>query len=536
MKKVNERILLLLNSSSERKSIVPALSGTIEVSTFTSAAELIIELYNGVGVLVVSKEALSSESAYNLAAALNEQPSWSHIPVIVLIGAEDLTQQNEYTLKLLKALRNVMFLERPVQMSTLKSIVQAAVAERKRQFEVHRLLNTLEISQKEAMDANQAKSNFLANMSHEIRTPLGAILGYSELLIEPNISDVERQFYIDSVRRNGNLMVSLVDNILDLSKVESGKFEVESIEVSMKEMISEIISELEPAAASKKLRLMINYDSFRSDLIVTDVLRLKQILMNIVGNAIKFTNSGTIHLKVGTEVLPSDESKMNLSIEVIDSGIGISEEQAKTLFKPFTQADNSITRKFGGTGLGLVLSKKLAQALGGDVTLKRSEPGKGSTFKITTLVGRPTQDQVVKFNTMKDVTPDKFHSLPLYKLKILIVDDSQDNQFLISHLLKQYGAEVETADDGVMAIEKATRENFEIVLMDVQMPKLGGLEATSELRRQRYFKPIVALTANALKGDREKCFSAGCDGYLTKPIQRNELIKTICDISKRPFN
>lgn len=417
----------------------------------------------------------------------------------------------------------------------LPQFSHAAMIDSQNQVDIHNLLSSLEASKKEAMDANDAKSNFLANMSHEIRTPLGAILGYSELLVEPNISEKERQFYIDTVRRNGNLMISLIDNILDLSKVESGHMQIENVEVSLKELISEIISALEPSASSKRLRLMINYDSFRSDLVITDVIRLKQILMNIVGNAIKFTKEGTIHLRIGTESIPEIDDKLALNIEVSDTGIGISEDQAKTLFRPFTQADNSITRRFGGTGLGLVLSKKLAQAMGGDLVLQKSQLGKGSTFKIHTVVGKPTTEQVANFSTTKDTPPEQFHSLPLYKLKILIVDDSQDNQFLISHLLKMHGADVETADDGEMAIEKATQQNYEIVLMDVQMPKLGGLEATSELRRQKYFKPIVALTANALKGDREKCFSAGCDGYLTKPIQRNELIKTICDVSRRPF-
>jgi CheY-like chemotaxis protein len=225
---------------------------------------------------------------------------------------------------------------------------------------------------------------------------------------------------------------------------------------------------------------------------------------------------------------------LQLHVDVTDSGIGITPEQAQTLFKPFTQADNSTTRKFGGTGLGLVLSRKLAQAMGGDLVLCKSELGKGSTFRITTLVEK-VEHKEAEYNTSSDISAEQRAALPLYKLKILVVDDSQDNQFLISHLLRMHGADVETADDGLMGIEKATSENYEIVLMDMQMPKLGGLEATSELRRQKYFKPIVALTANALKGDRERCFSAGCDGYLTKPIQRQELIQTICDISRRPF-
>lgn len=421
-------------------------------------------------------------------------------------------------------------------MSALQNIVRSLlVSGQKRQYEVQNLLQTLEISKKEALEANQAKSNFLANMSHEIRTPLGAILGYSEMLVEPNISDGERKMYLDTVRRNGHLMMALIDNILDLSKVESGQFQVHPIEVSLKEIISEIISALEPKASEKRIRLMINYDSFQSDLVVTDAIRLKQILLNIVGNAIKFTQQGTVHLKIGTESFLEDFSKLLLNIEVRDTGIGISEEQAKDLFKPFAQVDASTTRKFGGTGLGLVLSKKLAQALGGDLTLTSSQIGKGSTFKISVVVDRPTIAQVANFAANKDVVVDNPTSLPLHRLKILVVDDSLDNQFLISHLLKMYGADIETADDGMMAIEKATSDNYEIVLMDIQMPRLGGLEATTELRRQRYFKPIVALTANALKGDRERCFSAGCDGYLTKPIQRQELIQTICDVSKRPF-
>jgi signal transduction histidine kinase len=531
---LNQRVLFLATDEKDKDSIGSLFSDFMTLEVLSNASELISEIDKGVGALLLTKDSLAHEDVSKLAEALNRQPSWSHIPLVILIDGKDFNIKNQSTLNLLRSLRNATFLERPVQMNSLVSVVQSALADRKRQFEAQDLMKSVEASKKEAIESSEAKSNFLANMSHEIRTPLGAILGYSELLGEQNITSEQRNFYIETVRRNGNLLLSLVDDILDLSKVESGQFEVDAVEVSLKEMVSEIISALEPRASSKKLRLMISYDSFQTDLIKTDVIRLKQILMNIVGNAIKFTQQGMIHLKIGTKSVDDDFSKLNLYIDVTDTGIGITPEQAQTLFKPFTQADNSTTRKFGGTGLGLVLSKKLAQAMGGDLILCKSELGKGSTFRITTQVEK-VEHKEAEYNTSNDITAEQRAALPLYKLKILVVDDSQDNQFLISHLLRMQGADVETADDGLMGIEKATSENYEIVLMDMQMPRLGGLEATSELRRQKYFKPIVALTANALKGDRERCFSAGCDGYLTKPIQRHELIQTICDISRRPF-
>jgi CheY-like chemotaxis protein/anti-sigma regulatory factor (Ser/Thr protein kinase) len=275
---------------------------------------------------------------------------------------------------------------------------------------------------------------------------------------------------------------------------------------------------------------MINFDCADCDLIETDPIRLKQILMNILGNAVKFTEYGHVSLKVSTISVPDLQSKLRLVIEVSDTGIGISPEQADKLFKPFTQADSSMTRKFGGTGLGLVLSRKLAQALGGTLELKRSSLGRGSTFEISILAGRVSENKISQFNYYKHERARSEKNLPLNNLRILVVDDSKDNQFLISRLLRNSGAEVQTADDGLLGIEQALNKNFDLILMDVQMPRLGGLEATSQLRQNKYTKPIIALTANALKGDREKCLQAGCNDYLTKPIQRHELIQTIATL------
>ncbi|MBC7741538.1 MAG: response regulator [Bdellovibrionaceae bacterium] len=530
MKYLNERVLILAYPSKEANTISSMLAqDKLHYMKCCGFAELHYEMRRGVGALILSKESLNPETITQLSYQLKKQPTWSFIQIIVLVSASDVTAQNETTLKLIKSLRNVTILERPVRSGALLGVVHAVLTDRKRQYKVCDLVSALELSKKEAVLANEAKTAFLANMSHEIRTPLGAILGFSELLAES--SQTERPQYLETIRRNGNLLRTLVDDILDLAKVESTQFETEQIEISLKELISEIVDAFEPKTSEKNLGLMICFDCTDCDLIETDPIRLKQILINTLGNAVKFTEHGQVSLKVSAKSVPELSDKLKLVIEVSDTGIGISAEQAQKLFKPFTQADSSMTRKFGGTGLGLVLSRKLAEALGGTLQLKRSTIGRGSTFEISILVGRVTENKVSQLNFYKQERNRQDQVLPLSNLRILVVDDSKDNQFLISRLLKNSGAEVQTADDGLLGVEAALKKNFDLILMDVQMPRLGGLEATLKLRQQNYDKPIIALTANALKGDREKCLQAGCNDYLTKPIQRHELISTIATLS-----
>ncbi len=536
MKHLNERVLVFAANTKEANQTTSLLANErLHYLKCENFSELLCELERGVGALIISKETFSSEMITELSLKLKKQPTWSFIPIIILYSTYDVNLQNEIKAKLIKSLRNVTLLERPVRSGALISVVQAVLTDRRRQYKVRDLLVALESSKKEAINANEAKSAFLANMSHEIRTPLGAILGFSELLCDGSSS--EREQYMETIRRNGNLLRTLVDDILDLAKVESAQFETESIEISLKELISEIVDTFEPKTTAKNLGFIIQFQCTDCDLIETDPIRLKQILMNILGNAVKFTSNGQVTLKVSSSPMDPNEVKgdqIKLKIEVIDTGIGITENQAKKLFKPFTQADSSMTRQYGGTGLGLVLSRKLANALGGDVRLIESREGRGSKFEIEVIVGRVLENKISNINTYKNNHETNRQSKvarPLDNLKILVVDDSKDNQFLISRLLKNSGAQVQTADDGMLGMEEAMNENYDIILMDVQMPRLGGLEATSQLRKKHYDKPIIALTANALKGDREKCLQAGCNDYLTKPIQKNELIQRIAMIS-----
>jgi CheY-like chemotaxis protein len=387
-------------------------------------------------------------------------------------------------------------------------------------------LNQMTLNLKNSIDANQTKSTFLANMSHEIRTPLGAILGFSELILNHDLSEREKEEASEVIRRNGNLLSHIIDDILDLSKVEAGKLEIDKVEANFEELLSEIQTLLSLKAREKGITLTITTESTVPKTIVTDTLRVRQILFNIVGNAIKFTEKGFVEVRV--KMIPVGK-EMKLAFIVKDSGKGISPEEARRLFAPFTQADTSTTRKFGGTGLGLILSKKLALALGGDVVLSESSTNTGSTFIITIDPG--SAEKVLFHNYEATKPPTKIRSVTppvsLQNLQILVVDDSLDNQLIISHLLRRAGAMVETADNGRDGVDKAITGNFSLVLMDLQMPVMDGFNAISELRSRGYSKPVIALTAHTMKEEKRRCLERGFDDHLSKPIDIQNLFKTI---------
>jgi len=396
-------------------------------------------------------------------------------------------------------------------------------------------LKTSEQSLQRAMEAaeaaSRAKSQFLANMSHEIRTPLGAMLGFAELLLNPNQSEAERREFVETVRRNGQQLSKIIDEILDISKVEAGRLDVESIETSMRELVLDVWSLLKLSAREKGLDLRFEVkDRLPAD-IYSDPTRLRQILFNVVGNAIKFSESGMV-------LVTASFDGSHAVFDVKDNGPGLSDEQAKTLFQPFTQADSSTTRKFGGTGLGLALSRSLARALGGDLFLLESHPGHGSTFRIKVGMGtEPIREFITSFTAQEDskVQSKPFVSeKPLLKgMRVLLVEDSPDNQFLVSKFLKIAGAEVEIASNGREGVEKAVKGDHAVVLMDIQMPVLDGYGATTQLRSQGYQKPIIALTAHAMKEERQRCLAAGCNDHLTKPINRAKLIHTVAELASR---
>lgn len=496
------------NDAEEIRSFLKESGITCEV--FREIKPLIREINEGAGAVIIVRDALSASSRDELAEALQKQPKWSFLPVLMILSRGDL--QSEEALNLLKPLSNLTVLEQPVLPRVLLSIVQAALAERRRQYELRDSLN-------EAIEANRAKSDFLANMSHEIRTPLGVILGFSELIAEPGLSDEGRKSYLDIVQRNGQLLTAIVNDILDLAKVEAGRLQIELIETSLGELLSEVTSALKLRASGKDIQLLVERDPGVPDLVKTDPIRLRQILLNIVGNAVKFTSKGTVKISVMIDSQSGGtEAKRRLVFRVSDTGIGLTPEQASLLFQAFSQADGSITRRFGGTGLGLVLSQKLARAMGGDVRLIESRYGCGSVFEISIAL-----DEAVKHLDHAAETSRSSQVTNLQGTRIVVVDDSKDNQLLISHLLKRAGALVDFAENGAEGVEKALALNPDIILMDVQMPVMSGIDATTRLRAKGFVKPIVALTAHALKGDREQCLAAGFTDYLTKPVRRDDL-------------
>ncbi|MES2857325.1 MAG: response regulator, partial [Bdellovibrionota bacterium] len=380
--------------------------------------------------------------------------------------------------------------------------------------------------------ASETKSAFLANMSHEIRTPLGAVLGFSELMLNQDMTNAERVNSIEVIKRNGRLLSNIINDILDLSKVEAGKLEIEKVNLPISEVMGEISSLLSLEAVEKGIKLSVEAEGLLPTFVKTDSLRLRQVLLNIVGNAIKFTQRGSVEVKV--KLLQTGSEPKKLAFVIRDTGEGIPSEQAEKLFSPFTQADVSTTRRFGGTGLGLVLSKRLASALGGDVILSESVPGKGSTFIVTI---DPGQSELIEYREhdvnepLVSRTPKVVREVDLSRLKVLIVDDSPDNQALITKLLRLAGASVKTASNGRLGVEMATSEDFSLILMDLQMPEMDGYEATRLLRENGYDKPIIALTAHAMKEERKKCLESGFSEHLTKPIDRTLLLNALAQFS-----
>lgn len=380
-------------------------------------------------------------------------------------------------------------------------------------------------AKQEAERANATKSAFLANMSHEIRTPLGAILGFSDLLRDPSISSEEKTGYLDIISRNGKSLTRVIDDILDLSKVEAGHLEIERTAFRIHDVLSEIVSLFSETVKAKDLYLSLAIDSDVPVAVLSDPARLRQILINIIGNAVKFTTFGGIKVKVEMQSL--SEKTARVLILVSDTGPGLMRSQQKKLFQPFTQADNTTTRKYGGTGLGLALSRRLAQAMGGNIAISACKIRKGCTFQIMIEVGLPEDVEPI-FEIVGNPQGQKASS-PLLNAKVLLVEDAQDNQVLIKRILTRNGAAVDVASDGLEGMQKALEDKnrYTIVLMDIQMPIMDGYEAIRKMRASGYKGPVFALTAHAMAEERKKTQAAGYDGHLTKPLDIDILIQTI---------
>jgi signal transduction histidine kinase/DNA-binding NarL/FixJ family response regulator/HPt (histidine-containing phosphotransfer) domain-containing protein len=382
-----------------------------------------------------------------------------------------------------------------------------------------------------AAQANEAKTEFLANMSHEIRTPLTAIRGFAELLGDRDTTEEERESHLITIRRNTDHLLTIINDILDLSKIEAGKMSVESLVTEPAAIVSDVLSLMRVRAAEKGIDFGARYETPVPQKITTDPTRLRQILLNLVSNAIKFTEQGGVEIRVRFSEAPTSM----LAFEVRDSGIGLSEEQRSRLFEAFSQADTSTTRKFGGTGLGLVISQQMAQMLGGAIVVE-SERGVGSSFIASIATGDVQQvprDAMFIHSVSRECDASKRAAqVDCTGARVLLAEDGLDNQRLIGTLIRKAGATIDIVDNGAAALaralEQAARfEAYDVVFMDMQMPIMDGYTATAKLREAGYQGEIVALTAHAMATERQRCLDAGCSAFLSKPVNRVALLETI---------
>jgi signal transduction histidine kinase len=372
-------------------------------------------------------------------------------------------------------------------------------------------IDRLKHEKEDAQSASDAKNLFLANVSHEIRTPLGAIMGFTDLARSSGTCE-EKDKFLEVIKRNASHLLTLVNDLLDLSKIEAGKYDVSPAPCDWRAVVQEVIQTLHFTAQSKGDRIRFLDQQTIPQYLSTDTHCLKQILLNLIGNAVKFTDAGSIEIAA--------EYAHDLVLKVRDTGKGISKSQRPNLFQPFTQGEAGLHRRYGGTGLGLHLSRKMAKALGGEIKLLESEPGKGSTFALSLPAvwsHAPVKEEVIRSDLERH----------LKGLSILLAEDSEDIQLLVRHILSQAGASVDVASNGRIALNKMSVHRYDVVLMDIQMPEMDGFEAIKHIRALGYRTPIVALSAHAMTGDHEKALDLGFSHYLTKPIQSDKLLRTL---------
>jgi len=383
----------------------------------------------------------------------------------------------------------------------------------------------LQKSKEKAESSSQHKTKFLADMSHEIRTPMNGILGFTDILLEGSLTDEQREA-ATIIKNSASSLLKIINGILDISKIEAGKLTLEEVDVDVRQIASYVCSITKVRLEGRPVEVLLNIHSSVPKKLIGDPVRLQQVIVNLLGNACKFTAEGKILLTVS--VSQTSETGVTLQFSVNDSGIGIPKDKHDSIFESFTQADVSTTREFGGTGLGLSISKRIAHMMGGKIWVV-SKPGEGSTFFFTGNFKKVLASEKGEDVAAKDAVNDKIPE----NTKILLAEDNFVNQKLMMRMLEGLGCVIDIAKDGIVAKEKAGKEVYDLILMDVQMPNMDGIEAAKEIRKTNNNVPIIAITANAMNGDKERCIQAGMNDYLTKPINKDAVLAKIHKFRKQ---
>ena len=389
------------------------------------------------------------------------------------------------------------------------------------QKEISKQLN---YEKERAQNASYFKTRFLANMSHEIRTPLNAIMGFAEVLTKQELEREKQKEYLNHINSSGSLLLKLIGDILDLSKIEEGKLSLQDESFYFKEVLSSAILPYKFKANEKGLTFSLHFDEFIPDYVIGDCYRIKQVVINLIGNALKFTEQGKINIWFSNETNSNTKEECNITIKISDTGIGVNDENKKAIFQSFTQADSTVVRKYGGSGLGLSIVKQLVDKMGGEIWVEDNHEGQGSIFFVTLKLK-------VDNSKTKPLLSDKgpsFQKLSFKnEIKILTVEDNPINQDLVAIVLKSLGAKVDFANNGVEGIEKFKQNTYDLILMDVQMPVMGGFEATRIIRTMNASIPVIGLTANVYKEDIDNCKAAGMTDHLGKPFSEFQMYTTI---------